>query len=183
MIDKDGISKIYNEVKENLDKSLYEIERIELKNKKGNEHVDRLRAELEVMRSNFNKEVDFLEENSEWEKFTIAFFGETNAGKSTIIESLRILMNEKQRLKQIQESKAIAEDIEKVFSDKYDALIEELNELYLDFNRQTSTISTSLESLVAYCYKENRISKKVAIYTSIGAASFVMGVLVSILIK
>ena len=101
MIDKDGISKIYNEVKENLDKSLYEIERIELKNKKGNEHVDRLRAELEVMRSNFNKEVDFLEENSEWEKFTIAFFGETNAGKSTIIESLRILMNEKQRLKQI----------------------------------------------------------------------------------
>lgn len=35
-----------------------------------------------------------LEQNAEWDTFTIAFYGETNAGKSTLIETLRILLNE-----------------------------------------------------------------------------------------
>lgn len=35
-----------------------------------------------------------LEKNAEWDTFTIAFYGETNAGKSTLIETLRILLNE-----------------------------------------------------------------------------------------
>lgn len=35
-----------------------------------------------------------LERNAEWGTFTIAFYGETNAGKSTLIETLRILLNE-----------------------------------------------------------------------------------------
>lgn len=29
-----------------------------------------------------------LQENQEWERFSIGFYGETNSGKSTIIESL-----------------------------------------------------------------------------------------------
>ncbi|MGP1527361.1 MAG: GTPase [Campylobacter sp.] len=36
-----------------------------------------------------------LQENQEWERFSIGFYGETNSGKSTIIESLRIRFNEK----------------------------------------------------------------------------------------
>lgn len=35
-----------------------------------------------------------LEKNSEWNTFTIAFYGETGAGKSTLIETLRILLQE-----------------------------------------------------------------------------------------
>lgn len=35
-----------------------------------------------------------LEQNAEWDIFTIAFYGETNAGKSTLIETLRILLEE-----------------------------------------------------------------------------------------
>lgn len=35
-----------------------------------------------------------LKDNQEWDKFTIAFYGETGAGKSTIIESLRIKFEE-----------------------------------------------------------------------------------------
>lgn len=45
-----------------------------------------------------HKEIDCaiqsLEKNSEWDTFCIAFYGETNAGKSTLIETLRILLNE-----------------------------------------------------------------------------------------
>lgn len=41
-----------------------------------------------------------LEKNAEWDALTVAFYGETNAGKSTIIETLRILMGEKTKLEQ-----------------------------------------------------------------------------------
>ncbi|RBH53615.1 MULTISPECIES: DUF726 domain-containing protein [Pseudomonas] len=36
-----------------------------------------------------------LQSNAEWNTFTIAFYGETGAGKSTIIETLRILLKER----------------------------------------------------------------------------------------
>ncbi|WP_413475969.1 hypothetical protein [Hafnia paralvei] len=39
-----------------------------------------------------------LERNSEWNTFTIAFYGETGAGKSTLVETLRILLNEPTKL-------------------------------------------------------------------------------------
>lgn len=39
-----------------------------------------------------------LKRNAEWNTFTIAFYGETGAGKSTIIETLRILLNEPKKL-------------------------------------------------------------------------------------
>ncbi|MFC4387842.1 hypothetical protein ACFOZ1_08460 [Gracilibacillus marinus] len=41
-----------------------------------------------------------LEKNAEWDVFTIAFYGETNAGKSTLIDILRILLNEKKKLQE-----------------------------------------------------------------------------------
>jgi len=39
-----------------------------------------------------------LKKNAEWNTFTIAFYGETGAGKSTIIETLRILLQEPGKL-------------------------------------------------------------------------------------
>ncbi|ALP61350.1 importin beta family protein [Paraburkholderia caribensis] len=40
------------------------------------------------------KRIEALQRHARWDTFTIAFYGETNAGKSTIIESLRILLQE-----------------------------------------------------------------------------------------
>lgn len=42
--------------------------------------------------------ISTLDKNAEWEKFTIAFYGETNAGKSTIIETIRILLKESTKI-------------------------------------------------------------------------------------
>lgn len=39
-----------------------------------------------------------LKNNAEWNIFTIAFYGETGAGKSTIIETLRILLQEPKKI-------------------------------------------------------------------------------------
>lgn len=47
-----------------------------------------------------------LQKNSEWDVFTMAFYGETNAGKSTIIETVRILLAEATKVDQ---SKAFLE--------------------------------------------------------------------------
>ncbi|KQR81599.1 hypothetical protein ASG35_04635 [Burkholderia sp. Leaf177] len=39
--------------------------------------------------------IESLRDHARWDRFTIAFYGETNAGKSTTIETLRILLGER----------------------------------------------------------------------------------------
>ncbi|MEJ8623450.1 50S ribosome-binding GTPase [Helicobacter pylori] len=46
------------------------------------------------------KELESLKNNEEWENFTIAFYGETNAGKSTLIECLRLFFKEQSKVNQ-----------------------------------------------------------------------------------
>lgn len=43
------------------------------------------------------KELESLKNNEEWENFTIAFYGETGAGKSTLIECLRLFFKEQSK--------------------------------------------------------------------------------------
>lgn len=50
-----------------------------------------------------------LEKNAEWKTFTIAFYGETGAGKSTIIETLRILLQERSKLTNQQKFRELRE--------------------------------------------------------------------------
>ncbi len=46
------------------------------------------------------KELESLKNNEEWEKFTIAFYGETGVGKSTLIECLRLFFKEPSKMDQ-----------------------------------------------------------------------------------
>ncbi|GAA6970625.1 hypothetical protein VN0250_11380 [Helicobacter pylori] len=46
------------------------------------------------------KELESLKNNEEWEKFTIAFYGETGTGKSTLIECLRLFFKEPSKMDQ-----------------------------------------------------------------------------------
>ncbi|WQY79016.1 50S ribosome-binding GTPase [Helicobacter pylori] len=46
------------------------------------------------------KELESLKNNEEWENFTIAFYGETGAGKSTLIECLRLFFKEQSKIVQ-----------------------------------------------------------------------------------
>jgi pantothenate kinase len=55
------------------------------------------RQTLIEIRAQFDGELDLLQQQAEWDRFTIAFFGETNAGKSTVLEALRILFSEEGR--------------------------------------------------------------------------------------
>jgi ABC-type lipoprotein export system ATPase subunit len=52
------------------------------------------RERLSQKQSELRTQLAELENNAEWSKFTIAFYGETGAGKSTLIDTLRILLQE-----------------------------------------------------------------------------------------
>lgn len=74
------------------------------------------RAVLESHNSEIKRNIAELDRHAEWETFTVAFYGETNAGKSTIIEVLRIICDERtkseerQKFRQIQAEYDLTEE-------------------------------------------------------------------------
>ncbi|WP_122582337.1 DUF726 domain-containing protein [Pseudomonas syringae] len=70
----------------------------ELRHPSDDETLNQAREEalsrLTVHRAALFERLAELEKNAEWNTFTIAFYGETGAGKSTLIETLRILLQE-----------------------------------------------------------------------------------------
>lgn len=58
------------------------------------EHTQQGREVLEKLHEQIHEQLSILDKYAEWDTYTIALYGETNAGKSTIIETLRILFGE-----------------------------------------------------------------------------------------
>ncbi|GAA7421195.1 hypothetical protein ID0987_06870 [Helicobacter pylori] len=58
------------------------------------------------------KELESLKNNEEWENFTIAFYRETGAGKSTLIECLRLFFKEQSKMDQQERFKRIYSNYE-----------------------------------------------------------------------
>ena len=98
-IAKQEIVNLYNEVKSSVSHAINDISEISLSTTEEQNHILNIKNRLSDISHSFNQDIEGLEENSEWDKFTIAFFGETNAGKSTIIESLRIIFQENDKFK------------------------------------------------------------------------------------
>ena len=110
-MDKEEIKNKYEEVEFVLENALNNANEIELVGDEENVELEAINSTLASMNESFKKEIEKLEGSSEWDKFCIAFSGETNAGKSTIIESLRIIYDEETRrqekLKQIDKYKKV----------------------------------------------------------------------------
>ncbi|GAA8181076.1 hypothetical protein NP0158_07710 [Helicobacter pylori] len=68
------------------------------------------------------KELESLKNNEEWENFTITFYGETGAGKSTLIECLRLFFKEQSKVVQQERFKRLY--AEKNHRDSGHALLE-----------------------------------------------------------
>ena len=141
-------SKLYAKVANDIAAALDDVSRLDVSNDKGNAHLASVKEKLGEMKSRFDGEISYLEEHAEWVFFIIAFFGETNAGKSTIIESLRILFEEKKRQALIQRNQATVSDIQAVFSSKSDELIEELSTRYVSFCEDIAALGDDIGTLV-----------------------------------
>lgn len=59
--------------------------------------IDEIKSKLQKQIEDVSKKASESMNATIWDHLVIAFFGETNAGKSTIIETFRILFNEKTR--------------------------------------------------------------------------------------
>lgn len=136
---------LYSEAKNNVQQALTDISSIQLADEQGMEHLKNIKARLQDISEKFGEDIKFLENNSEWDKFTIAFFGETGAGKSTILEALRIVFNEKERQEQIKNGKAIAEDLEKSFAENSNTLIKALGESAKKFEHETRDLKGQIQ--------------------------------------
>ena len=81
--------------------------------------------ELYIIKNKLNAELNVYKTNSNWDTFSIALYGETNAGKSTIIETLRILLNEKTKLeerKQFNKEKMVYDNQVKQKNDTFEKI-------------------------------------------------------------
>ena len=93
----EDIKEKYEAVGNMLDDALRKSQSIQLNGEEENAELSAIITTLKEINSEFKLEIDKLEASSEWDRYCVAFFGETNAGKSTIIDSLRIIYDEEQR--------------------------------------------------------------------------------------
>ncbi|WRD38023.1 50S ribosome-binding GTPase [Helicobacter pylori] len=94
------MKNIYLDVKasiENLQNIFKNTDNENERLKKSNQEALEVFQKLE---SKSLKELESLKNNEEWENFTIAFYGETGAGKSTLIECLRLFFKERSKMDQ-----------------------------------------------------------------------------------
>ncbi|WRF61238.1 50S ribosome-binding GTPase [Helicobacter pylori] len=78
------------------------------------------------------KELESLKNNEEWENFTIAFYGETGAGKSTLIECLRMFFKEQSKVDQQERFKRLYSNYQENYQNderKKQAILNELHSL------------------------------------------------------
>lgn len=85
---------------ENLNKNMEEtlstlkkfdsIVNVDFKNEKMNEHLGKINGNVKEGIIKIEKEIKSLSKNLEWSGLNVAFFGETNAGKSTLIQALTV---------------------------------------------------------------------------------------------
>lgn len=132
-----------------IDKSVMEISnRIQSingesnNNFKGDMEEEKIYQILRNIQLKISTNIGQLENNSEWKQFQIAFFGETNAGKSTIIETLRILLNEPSKVEQQHKFKEIAKSFG-ISAEKFYQMqneLEKLNSVLNQLNEQKTLV-------------------------------------------
>lgn len=93
--------QIYDFIDNTVNKILSDLDK-----KSENEAVQGSKERVLKIVSSFKNQtldnaISELKKNSEWDKLVIAFYGETNAGKSTLIEALRIYLGENVKTKNI----------------------------------------------------------------------------------
>lgn len=119
----------YEKVRTSLENAISKADDINIAGEEENIELQNIRATLQQLNAGFKEEISTLENSSEWDRFCMAFFGETNAGKSTIIEALRIVYDEESRREKLMSQKV---NYNRELSDNtrdYDELKQKLSEL------------------------------------------------------
>jgi len=100
----EATSAIYRQIIQAIDTFLEKVKNDASKNSSAaTQELDASKENAYELLLNIRGEIvgnlEALEKNADWDTFTMAFYGETNAGKSTIIETLRIMFDEPEKIK------------------------------------------------------------------------------------
>lgn len=102
-----------------------------------------------------NEAIEELKINSEWDSFTLAFYGETNAGKSTLIETLRILLHENTK----EEERRQFKEIDVIICN----LKQEILEAEMELQRRQAAFLVELQVRKEALAKEEASENKLAV--------------------
>lgn len=135
---------IYDFVKNSINNISSIVLDIENKNIDIDKKVDnsQIKSIINNLQEKVSTNIHQLETNSECKVFHIAFFGETNAGKSTIIETLRILLREKTKIDQQQNFNEILSKMD-ISHEKFNQAKDELEKIEFSI----SSLNDDIENL------------------------------------
>lgn len=172
ILDFENPESVYQFTKSKIDSIIERIEQIKRLQNDEQDAVQNEKAsnQLKKIQEEINKSIDEFRDNSEWNKFTISFFGETNAGKSTIIETLRILLGESTKIKQKKKFKEIEANLD-LDANKYNLVALELVELDIqseklskdhtfcmaDITRKQSIFDDDIQALAKACSTQKEL--------------------------
>lgn len=88
---KEDVLNKYKELELFFTSSLKRIDDLKSNNPSTRELLEKFKAKLKEIINECEEEIHIAENKIVWDRLVIAFFGETNAGKSTIIDTFRIL--------------------------------------------------------------------------------------------
>ena len=134
----------------NLRNTIVEDENVKSLQEKAIERISQRKRKLNTL-------ITDLKNNSEWDTFTIAFYGETNAGKSTVIETLRILLGEKEKMEQRENFSRQAKLIDQE-EQKYNDIRTEQEQYKEEYEQKRLQLSDKIADLSE---KESRTEEKI----------------------
>ncbi|NQE78046.1 hypothetical protein [Pantoea ananatis] len=153
-------NRLYADVGRNIEQTLADIAGLHVENEDAKKQLNAMTAQLQILQNTFNQKLSYLQEHAEWDKFTLAFFGETNAGKSTIIESLRIVFDETSRRQLLQNNQNDLQKAEQELREHLTQLRDDLGRIYSDVVDKISAISFSAIRLQQIITNESALRLK-----------------------
>ncbi|MEI7354200.1 MULTISPECIES: hypothetical protein [Pectobacterium] len=156
----EDFNRLYANVGRNIEQTLADIAGLHVENEDAKKQLNAMTAQLQILQNTFNQKLAYLQEHAEWDKFTLAFFGETNAGKSTIIESLRIVFDETSRRQLLQNNQNDLQKAEQKLREHLTQLRDDLGRVYSDVVDKISAISFSAIRLQQIITNESALRLK-----------------------
>lgn len=144
----ENLNRLYTDVSNSIGGAMADILSLSVEHKDGKREIGNITDMLRGIQSRFESELHQLKTHAEWDTFTLAFFGETNAGKSTIIESLRILFKEESRQELLLQQANDMEQLSQALTVHIENVREGLLSLYSEFTDELTQSTGRLKKIV-----------------------------------
>lgn len=153
---------LYAEISDSIGNTMNEILAINVEHEDGRREIGNITKKLRHIQTHFDSELHQLKTHAEWDTFTLAFFGETNAGKSTIIESLRILFKEESREALLKQNSDDLEKFTQTLSAQIKDVREGLHAWYSEYTGELAAISQGTARLAKIAQHEAQERNRIA---------------------